>query len=94
MRTRKAAKATPTLVRLGRNILGYIDLLVRTVCIILGLVVSGWVKFIDEIVPPAAPTQVSTTVPQWSPYAAVDAIAGHGRKISADDVHKPIAVYR
>lgn len=67
MRTRKAAKASPMLVRLGQNILGYIDLLVRTVCIILGLVVSGWVKFIDEVVPPSAPSRVSMSAPQWSP---------------------------
>jgi len=76
MRTRKAAKPTPKLVRLGQNILGYIDLLVRTVCIILGLVVSGWVKFIDEIVPPAAPTQVSTTAPQWSPTRQLTPLPG------------------
>ena len=67
MRTRKAAKTSPTLVRLGQQMLSYIDLLVRTVCIILGLVVSGWVKFIDEVAPPPAPSRVSMSAPQWSP---------------------------
>jgi hypothetical protein len=67
MRTRQAAKTTPMLVRLGQKILSYIDLLVRTVCIILGLVVSGWVKFIDEIAPPPAPAPVSSAAPAWSP---------------------------
>ena len=77
MRTRKsAATASPlknstlrnsTLRKFAQTILGYIDLLVRTVCIILGLVVSGWVKFIDEVAPPPAPTRVSMSAPQWSP---------------------------
>ena len=68
MRTRKVAVAPSALTRLGQSVLNYIDLFVRTVCIILGLVVSGWVKFIDEIVPPAAPeSQASMTAPQWSP---------------------------
>ena len=48
MRTRKAELNRAPLIRLGHAILGYIDLFVRTICIILGLVVSGWVKFIDE----------------------------------------------
>lgn len=81
MRTRKAAKATPTLVRLGQNILGYIDLLVRTVCIILGLVVSGWVKFIDEVSPPA-PTRVSMTAPQWSASRPMMPLPGMSERAS------------
>ena len=53
MRTRKAvavpaSSLSGALSRLGQKVLGYIDLFVRTICIILGLVVSGWVKFIDE----------------------------------------------
>lgn len=67
MRTRKIAVAPSAFARLGKSIINYIDLFVRTVCIILGLVVSGWVKFIDEIVPPPAPNHVSMTAPQWSP---------------------------
>lgn len=76
MRTRKSAASQAPLYRLGRTILGYIDLLVRTVCIILGLVVSGWVKFIDEIVPPPTPSHVSMAAPQWSPLRPLAPLPG------------------
>jgi hypothetical protein len=63
MRTRKAELNRAPLIRLGQAILGYIDLFVRTICIILGLVVSGWVKFIDET-PPAAASKHGIAAPQ------------------------------
>jgi hypothetical protein len=76
MRTRKTAVSSSAMTRLGQSVLNYIDLFVRTICIILGLVVSGWVKFIDEITPPAAPTRVSMTSPHWSPSRQLAPLPG------------------
>lgn len=61
MRTRKAELNRAPLIRLGHAILGYIDLFVRTICIILGIVVSGWVKFIDETPTAASKHGISAT---------------------------------
>lgn len=81
MRTRKTA-ALPTaslssaLHRLGQKVLGYIDLFVRTICIILGLVVSGWVKFIDETTPAAATNHGHTAATQLSTARTLTPLPG------------------
>jgi hypothetical protein len=63
MRSRKSAAAPSAFNRLGQKVLTYIDLFVRTICIILGLVVSGWVKFIDETTPSSATNHGSMSAP-------------------------------
>ncbi len=71
MRTRKSVTAASPIRRLVLTILGYIDLFVRTICIILGLVVSGWVKFIDETPPAAATNHGGLSAPQASSARAL-----------------------